>query len=72
MRVNYGQNATPQFRMLSESQCAEIYYSALQILKRTGIEVFAAEIREFLKENGVLIQGGRACFPAAAGMRPMP
>jgi trimethylamine--corrinoid protein Co-methyltransferase len=51
--------------MLSESQCEEIYFSALQILERTGIEVFAPEIRDFLKEKGVIFQGQRAYFSAS-------
>ena len=64
-RVNYGINAAPQFRMLSEDQCEEIYCSALQVLERVGIEVYSEEILDFLKEKGVRAKRGRAYFPAA-------
>jgi len=65
VRVNYEQNTTPRFQMLSESQCEEIYFSALQLLERTGIDISDGGIRDFLQNKGVLIQEGRAYLPAS-------
>lgn len=65
MRVNYSVNATPRFRMLSDEQCEEIYFSALKVLHQTGVKVHSEEILELLSKCGVRIKGNFAYIPSA-------
>jgi trimethylamine--corrinoid protein Co-methyltransferase len=53
MRVNYHQNVTPFYRVLSEGQIEEIESSCLEILERVGIKVDNEEARQLLRREGV-------------------
>jgi trimethylamine--corrinoid protein Co-methyltransferase len=43
---------TPQFRVLSDGQCDELYKAALECLERVGIQVHNAAARELLVSKG--------------------
>ena len=47
---------TPQFRVLSEGQCQELYAAALQCLERVGIQVHNAVARELLASKGARLE----------------
>ncbi|MGI6684711.1 MAG: trimethylamine methyltransferase family protein [Bacillota bacterium] len=64
VRANYQVNQTPQFRMLSNDQCEEIYLSALEILERTGVTVENKELLELYGDKNCWIDGNRVRFPA--------
>lgn len=55
MRVNYKVNATPVFRILSDDQIEEIYHGALEVLERTGTQVYHEEALRLLKEAGAVV-----------------
>ena len=63
MKVNYQSNASTQFRVLSESQCEEIYFAMLHILEQTGVDVYNDEALQLLKENGAIVDGHRVYIP---------
>ena len=54
-RSNYTAYTTPQFRILSDSQLGDIYSAALEVLERTGIEVFEEEAFDLLAGAGCRI-----------------
>ena len=43
---------TPQFRVLSNEQCAEIYRAALECLERVGVQLHNDEARALLQSKG--------------------
>ena len=58
MRANYQVNATPQFRVLSDDQIQEIFYSALDVLERVGTRVYGEEGLALLRDAGCLVSDG--------------
>jgi len=58
MRANYQINATPQFRVLSDDQIKEIFYSALDVLERVGTRVYGQEGLALLRDAGCLVSDG--------------
>jgi len=58
MRANYQVNATPQFRVLSDDQIKEIFYSALDVLERVGTRVYGEEGLALLRDAGCLVSDG--------------
>lgn len=64
MRANYQVNATPQFRVLSEDQIEEIYYSALEVLERVGMRIYSEEGVALLRDAGSRVQGDRVWIPS--------
>ncbi|CAA7600613.1 trimethylamine-corrinoid protein Co-methyltransferase [Acididesulfobacillus acetoxydans] len=63
VRANYQVNATPQFHVLSEHQCENIYYGALEALERTGAEVHSRTALEIFRQGGCRVDGNRVRFP---------
>ncbi len=59
MRVNYQENVTPQFRVLSDDQIEEVLSASMEILERTGVRIEDEEGAELLVKNGALSSGGR-------------
>ncbi|HOG46535.1 MAG TPA: trimethylamine methyltransferase family protein [Anaerolineae bacterium] len=49
---NYADRQTPQFRVLSDAQCRELFLAALQCLERVGVQVRNDEARELLAAAG--------------------
>ena len=64
MRVNLTNNATPQFRVLSEDQVERIELAALEILERTGANVLLPEAIDLLGEAGAVVDGHRVRMPS--------
>ncbi|MBW2057606.1 MAG: trimethylamine methyltransferase family protein [Deltaproteobacteria bacterium] len=52
MRVNYTENVTPRFQVLSEDQIEEIISGSLEILERVGVKIHDEETVELLKGGG--------------------
>lgn len=59
MRGNYTMKQPLQFRVLSESQLEELHSAALEILRRTGVDILEEEARELLREAGAKVDGSR-------------
>jgi len=64
VRANYEVNTTPQFRVLAENQCEEVYLAAVEVLERTGADVHSGEAREILRRGGCWVDGLRVRFPS--------
>ncbi len=62
--ANYADRQTPQFRVLSDAQCREIYLATLECLNRTGVQVDNAEARELLAAAGAWVDENRVRIPA--------
>lgn len=61
--ANNSDRQTPQFRVLSESQCNEIYLTTLECLNRVGVQVNNPEARQLLADAGARIVNDRAFIP---------
>jgi trimethylamine--corrinoid protein Co-methyltransferase len=55
---------TPQFRVLSDEQCAEIYKATLECLERVGIQVHNAAARDLLAAKGATVSDKVVKIPA--------
>lgn len=64
VRANYEVNQTPQFKVLSDDQCEEIYLGALEALERTGADVYSKEALEIFAKGGCWVDGNRVRFPS--------
>jgi len=65
MRVNTSENATVQFRVLSEDQCDEIALAAFEILERVGARFYESEALDIFRSAGCIVQDdNRVRFPA--------
>ena len=54
--ANYDINQTIYSQMLSDSQCEEIYVTALDLLERSGTKVTNKKAREILSKNGCIVE----------------
>ena len=61
--TNYSAHQTPQFRVLSNSQCREIYLATLECLNRVGVLVHEKEARDLLVSAGATAEGERVFIP---------
>ncbi|WP_028307167.1 trimethylamine methyltransferase family protein [Desulfitibacter alkalitolerans] len=64
VRANYQVNQTVNFRVLSNDQCQEVYYAALECLERTGADFYSNEALEIYKKAGCWVDGNRVRFPS--------
>lgn len=62
--ANYADRQTPQFRVLSDGQCHEIYLAALDALRTIGVQVPNAEARALLAGAGAWVEGELVRIPA--------
>ena len=62
--IKSSESQTPQFRVLSEAQCQELYLATLECLSRIGVLVLQGEARDLLASAGARIDGKRAYIPA--------
>ena len=66
MRVHQTDSRTAQFRMLSDDQCEEIFYSALKVMERTGAKIYDENALKLLKDAGAwATDGNTAHIPSA-------
>ena len=56
---------SPQFRVLSEEQCEQLFQAALECLQKVGMKVFNPEARELLAAEGAIIHGDLVNLPPA-------
>jgi trimethylamine---corrinoid protein Co-methyltransferase len=56
---------SPQFRVLSEEQCEQLFQAALECLQKVGMKVFNPEARELLAAEGATIHGDLVNLPPA-------
>jgi trimethylamine--corrinoid protein Co-methyltransferase len=63
INTNYSDVQTPQFRVLSDGQCHELYMAALECLNRVGVLVNQPEARELLASAGSRIDSNRVYIP---------
>lgn len=61
---NYSDRQAPQFRVLSDGQCQEIYLATLECLQRIGILVNHPEARNLLASAGARVKENRVYIPA--------
>jgi len=64
MRANDILHQTPRFQLLSEAQLERVHWAALEVLRRTGVNVLVEEARELLKKAGAKVDGVRARLPS--------
>ncbi len=55
---------TPQFRVLSDQQCQELYKAALSCLERVGIQMQNAAARNLMAAHGARVKGNIVHLPA--------
>jgi trimethylamine--corrinoid protein Co-methyltransferase len=58
-------NPAPQFRVLSNKQCEELYGASLECLERVGMQVNNVEAIQLLAERGARVIGNIAHIPSA-------
>lgn len=54
---------TPQFRVLSDHQCREIFLAALECLNRIGVQVHHGGARDLLSQSGAVVEGNVVRIP---------
>ncbi len=64
MKMNQTVNNSPRFRVLSEDQIEQIYYSALEVLERTGGCFYHDEAIELFKNSHAVVRGNNVRVPA--------
>ncbi|MEW5867818.1 MAG: trimethylamine methyltransferase family protein [Chloroflexota bacterium] len=64
IRSNYAEGQTPQFRVLSEAQCQELYLATLECLEWVGVILTHPEARQLLAVAGARLAPGRVYIPA--------
>jgi trimethylamine--corrinoid protein Co-methyltransferase len=64
IRSNYKVNVTPQFRILSDDQVAELHQATLELMRRTGVQVEEPAAVALFARAGCWIDGRRVRFPA--------
>ncbi len=64
VRGNHTVNVTPQFRMLSDDQIAELHQATLELMRRTGVQVEERAATEVFARAGCWVDGHRVRFPA--------
>lgn len=64
VKSRYQANETAQFSVLTADQCDEIFFSAMEVLRRTGSKVLDPDTRELLKKGGCWVDGDIVRFPS--------
>lgn len=65
MKINQSIQQSPQFRVLSEDQIEEIFYSALDVLERTGGNIYHEEALELFKNSNAVVNGNNVRIPTS-------
>ena len=65
MQPDYTIHRTPSFSVLADEQLKEIHRASLEVLERTGVDVYHEQARELLKGAGCTVRGKRVYYPAA-------
>lgn len=65
MQPDHTIHRTPSFSVLSEDQLKAIHSASLEVLERTGVDVYHEQARNLLQDAGCRVQGKRVRYPAA-------
>ncbi len=65
MKMNQQIQMTPRFRVLSDNQIEEIFFSALDVLERTGGMIFHDEAIELFKNSNAVVRGNNVRIPTS-------
>src|SRR6056297_243191 len=63
MKMNQKINKSTKFRVLSEDQIEQIFYSALEVLERTGGNIYQDEALELFKNSNAVVRGNNVRIP---------
>jgi trimethylamine--corrinoid protein Co-methyltransferase len=63
IRSNHKTNLSPYFRVLGDDQIEDLHQAALEILRRTGVQVEEPVAIEILTKGGCWLEGNRVYFP---------
>jgi trimethylamine---corrinoid protein Co-methyltransferase len=63
MDTNSADHQNPQFKVLSERQCQELFNSALECLERIGVLVHSQKGRQLLEKAGACVEGKLVKIP---------
>ncbi len=63
MKMNQSIQRTPKFRVLSDDQIERIFYAALDVLERTGGNVYHDEALELFKNSNAVVRGSNVRIP---------
>ena len=55
---------SPQFRVLSDLQCKELYHAALECLQRVGMQIHNSNARDLLRKRGAEVRDHVVRIPA--------
>ncbi|MBS4024298.1 MAG: trimethylamine methyltransferase family protein [Clostridia bacterium] len=61
---HYAVNQTVHASVLSDDQCREIVSSAIEVLERTGADVFDEKALKLFADNGCWVEGNRVRIPS--------
>jgi len=61
---NYSDHQTPQFKVLTDGQCKELYLTSLECIQRIGVLIHNAEARDLLEAAGSRVDGKQVYIPA--------
>ncbi len=65
MRMNQTIYQAPQFRVLSDDQIEQIYFSALNVLQNSGGMIYHEEALELFRKGGAIVRDNRVYVPNA-------
>jgi trimethylamine--corrinoid protein Co-methyltransferase len=63
-QTNVNAQITPHYRGMTDEQCRLIHCASLEILERTGVQLYYQPAIELLKKAGCYVEENRVCIPA--------
>jgi len=63
MKANRSFLDRPRLRILSEQEVYELHLATLEVLEKTGVEVYDDEALSVLRKAGCFVHGTRVCIP---------
>ncbi len=63
-KAGFQVNQNIEWTILSEDQCEDIYMTALELLERTGADVFSSEALDIFAKNGCSVKENRVRIPS--------
>ena len=65
MKISQSINQSPQFRVLSTDQIEQIYYAAIEVLERTGGNIYHEEALQLFSDSEAVVRDEHVRIPAA-------
>ncbi len=62
--ANHSGTQTPQFRVLSDEQCKELFHATLECLWRVGVRIQNEDAKKLLAAHGADVEGDQVRIPA--------